>query len=262
MPRRTTIKGRLRLAALGGTLVWASLVQAAAPVEDRTVSNSPRLADLFYKMQQMQQEIMELRGQVEEQSYRIKRLEKQRLEDYRSLDKRMQQSRKSSSGQSKKSTASAAPIVVAPKPAASAGSASSSSKSTSTSASSSEREAYQQAFQLLKKQKLPEAESAFKDFLREYPDGKYSSNAYYWLGELYLTSDKLSQARKTFSVLVERYPDYRKTPDSTFKLAKIYYQQGDKQQSEQLLKKIVRQYDQSSPSTVKQANAYLDKHFR
>lgn len=268
-PRRLTAV----CACLGLALAGAAYGQTAAPVEDRyatgNVSNNPRLADLFYQMQQMQQEIMELRGQLEEQAYRIKRLEQQRLEDYQNLDRRLQQggSSRSSSSYTSKSSSSASKAATAG--AATAGAAAaSSSKSTKSSSSATksksqlEREAYQQAFQLLKKQKLKEAELAFKDYLADYPDGQYASNSYYWLGELYLTADNQAQARKTFSTLVQRYPDYRKTPDATFKLARIYYQEGDKAKAEELLNKIVRDYGQTSPSTVKMANSYLDKYFR
>ena len=98
--------------------------------------------------------------------------------------------------------------------------------------------------------------------MRDYPSGQYSANAYYWLGELYLTDENLPSARKTFAILIERYPEYRKTPDSSFKLAKIYHQMGDDKKSEAMLKKILLDYGQRSPSTVTLANAYLDKHFR
>ena len=125
-----------------------------------------------------------------------------------------------------------------------------------------ERDAYQQAFQLLKKQELKQAQASFEKFVRDYPSGQYSANAYYWLGELYLTDENLSSARKTFTILIERYPEYRKTPDSSFKLAKIYHQMGDEKKSEAMLKKIQLDYGQRSPSTVTLANAYLDKHFR
>lgn len=249
-------------------LLWGTLAQAAAPVENRSGSQSGSNAELYYQMQQLQQEIMELRGQLEEQSYRLRRLEKQRLDDYKNIDKRLQESSKARTSSStrsssaKKSTASTAAAASAaastykPKPKPS------STAKTTKSASVSERDAYQQAFQQLKKQELKQAQSSFEQFLRDYPNGQYSANAYYWLGELYLTDENLPKARKTFSTLIEGYPDFRKTPDSSFKLAKIYHQMGDDQKAETLLKKIVTTYGQTSPSTVNLASAYLDKHFR
>lgn len=246
-----------------GTMVALMLsvafAHAAVPVEDRNRSakqGAPRTADLFYQMQQMQQEIMELRGQLEEQSYRVRRLEKQRLEDYESLEKRL---RENTQGRSSKSASpSVSSSIAAGKSRPKTSSASSSKKTAST----GERQAYQKGFQQLKKQQLDKAQVSFEAFIREYPDGQYTPNAYYWLGELYLTESNLPKARGTFGTLVKRYPDFRKTPESSFKLAKIYDQMGDQQKSKALLQKIVRDYGQKSPSTVSQASAYLDQHFR
>jgi tol-pal system protein YbgF len=251
--------------ALSVGLGAVSLLHAAAPVEERyggsqsrSSSGSPQVADLYYQVQQLQQEIMLLRGQLEEQSYRIRKLEKQRLEDYQNIDKRLQQSRRSASSKAPASTAKSASKVAPGSSKTTAARA----KPAQTTTSASERNDYQHAFQLLKKQELQQAQVAFEDFLRDYPNGQYSSNAYYWLGELYLTNENLPKARETFTTLVERYPDFRKTPDSSFKLAKIYHQLGDDKKSRAMLDKIVVDYRDSSPSTVKLANAYLDRYFR
>ena len=256
----------LSVPGLATLLLWGTMAQAAAPVENRS-SQSGSNADLYYQLQQLQQEIMELRGQLEEQSYRVRRLEKQRLEDYKSIDKRLLETSKARSSTSTRS--SSAKKATTSSAAASAAAASSASKPKSSSSSnrqkssgSGERDAYQAAFQQLKKQDLQQAQLSFENFVRDYPDGEYSASAHYWLGELYLTDENLPKARKTFSTLVERYPDYRKTPDSSFKLAKIYHQMGDDQKAEAMLKKIVTDYGQTSPSTVKLASAYLDKNFR
>jgi tol-pal system protein YbgF len=254
---------RTRRIVAGSIVVWALSVvlvaHAAPPVEERNRTaqqGSPRAADLFYQIQQLQQEIMELRGQLEEQSYRLRRLEKQRLEDYENLDKRL---REGSQGSSRGSSSAAANGSTASSKSESKSASSSSSKKV---ASSAERDAYQNAFQQLKKQQLDAAQVSFEAFISTYPDGQYTANAYYWLGELYLTESNLPKARGTFGTLVTRYPDFRKTPESSFKLAKIYDQMGDQQKSKSLLQKIVREYGQKSPSTVSQASAYLDEHFR
>ncbi len=251
----------LRLIA-GGLALWLlglPLAHAAAAAENRNRSNpqeTARLADLFYQIQQLQQEIMELRGQVEEQSYRVRRLEKQRLEDYENLDRRLREGAPGSSRATPSATSSSS--RTASKPAA----GSSQSASSKKTASATERAAYQQGFQQLKRQQLDQAQASFNAYIGEYPDGQYTANAYYWLGEVYLTKNDLPKAQAAFDKLVKRYPDYRKTPESSYKLATIYDQMGDEQKSKALLQKIVREYGEKSPTTVSQASAYLDKNFR
>jgi tol-pal system protein YbgF len=242
--------------------------QAAEPQGGKVTAR--QLSDLYQQVQQLQREMMELRGVVEEQSYRIRTLEKQRLEDYQNLDRRLQQSAGSAadagsssvSSQASSSTSSSASRRSSQRAAtgtAAAGSASTAGKSGDP---ASEREAYQQAFQLLKQQQLKQAELAYTRFLKDYPNGRYSANAHYWLGELYLTDDQLKEARDTFKTLINRYPSFRKTPESAFKLAKIYNQLGDATASEALLKKIVRDYRSAAPDTAKAANEYLQQNFR
>lgn len=209
--------------------------------------STAQLSQLYQQMQQLQREVMELRGMVEEQGYRIRRLEQQRVEDYQNLDRRLQE----------RGAAAAPdrPAAVPPQPAPKAA-------VPPPAASKSEREAYQAAFQLLKQQDLVKAEQAFSRFVADYPGGRYSANAYYWLGELYLTADNLSQARDTFRILVSRYPGFRKTPESSLKLAKLYDQLGDAAASQALLKKIASDYRTSAPETAAAASAYLQEHFR
>ena len=228
--------------------------------------NSQQMVDLYNQTQQLQREMMSLRGLVEEQAYQIRKLERQRLADYENLDRRLQAlgRGKSSAG----SVAAAGSPTSSTTPAAAgaiavgAAGAGSGSAAHSESAPAGEREAYQQAFQLLKQQKLPQAEQAYLQFLKDYPDGKYSSNAYYWLGELYLTDDNLTSARDTFDTLITRYPAFRKTPDSTYQLATVHQQLGDDEKAEELLHALVKDYAELSPDTVHRANDYLDKNFR
>lgn len=255
------------LSLLVSSVLYAPFSMAASQQGD-----SRQLTDLYSQLQQLEREMMDLRGLVEKQAYAIRKLEKQRLEDYQNLDKRIQEL--NGGGKSATRSTRTPSAVIAPSSAVAASTSTKSPakpKSTVTSKVSSsgsakskpgEREAYQQAFQLLKKQQLKQAELAYQQFLKDYPNGKYSSNAYYWLGELYLTDGNLPRAKATFSSLVQRYPAFRKTPESTYKLAVIYDQMGDKKKAEALLNKVAKDYRQTSPDAAKQANAYLSKHFR
>ena len=233
----------------GGALLWADGAAAQA--------SASQLSQMYQQMQQLQREVMELRGVVEEQGYRIRKLEKQRIDDYQNLDRRLQEQ---GAAAPRPAQESKPPPSAAAESAAAAGAAA--GAAAAKSAGSSEREAYQAAFQLLKQQDFKRAEQAFSRFVADYPNGRYSANAYYWLGELYLTGNNLSQARDTFRILVSRYPSFRKTPESSFKLAKIYHQLGDATAAETLLTRIAADYRTSSPETAKAASEYLQEHFR
>ena len=72
-------------------LVLAQSDLANNPVEEADgfqPVESGRLSELFYRIQVLQQELKELRGTIEEQSYLIKRLERSQKEQYIDLDGR------------------------------------------------------------------------------------------------------------------------------------------------------------------------------
>ena len=68
--------------ALAGSSLRAQ-ESSAQPGESR------RLAELFYQLQVLQQEVQELRGLVEEQGYQIKRMARDQQEQYIDLDRRV-----------------------------------------------------------------------------------------------------------------------------------------------------------------------------
>ena len=45
-------------------------------------------AELYYQLQLLQQEVQELRGLVEQQSFELRQLKQQRMDDYLDLDRR------------------------------------------------------------------------------------------------------------------------------------------------------------------------------
>ena len=243
----------LRIVATNG-IVLITLACASSLHAQSASLKTQQLAEMYHQMQQLQREVMELRGVVEEQAYRIRKLERQRVADYQSLDQRLQAMGAATAAGS---AATAAPkMTVVDTAAAIVPSAS------AASAAAAEEAAYKSAFALLKKQQLAEAEGAFRQYLEDYPTGKFSGNAYYWLGELNLTQDNLLAASDAFGTLVDRYPKHRKVPESTYKLAMIHQRQGQSAEAEALLNKIVSEYSALSPPTVNKANNYLDKHFR
>ena len=221
-------------------------------------------AELFYKIQQLEQDIMSLRGIVEEQDHQLRRLSKQRLDDYVNLDKRI----------SALSGGSAIPSSNYSRPQAQPASARSATRVSPAVAPSaaaalptlpsgdpgSEKAAYQAAYDLVKRQEFDSALSAFKDFVLLYPKGEYAANAYYWLGELHLYSADLNKAIVEFTKVVEQYPRHRKAADALFKLGKAHHVRGDVQTSRIMLNRVISDY--GSSSSAKLARDYLGNELR
>jgi tol-pal system protein YbgF len=201
-------------------------------------AESSRFAELFYQLQVLQQEVQELRGMVEEQSHQLSRLARDQQEQYLDLDRRMQAVR--GGGQAASATASASGVAPAGEPAL---------------AGASERDAYSAAFEQMRQRQFDESIRSFQAFVRNYPNGAYTANAFYWLGELYLAQNDNEQARQSFVQVVNLYPDHQKVPDALYKLGVVYHRLGDLTRAREYLTRVRDRHPGSSAAGL--AQTYL-----
>lgn len=243
-------------------LIGASFSMAAVPVEDiqdRTPLTTspmrptaealspiaaPPLAepvDSYTKLQLLQEEVMQLRGLVEELAYEVKLLKQRQMDDYMDLDRRL------SVGIPADSIAATSPPVVSPITAA----------PLANGADNAEVQSYSNAYNLLKASQVNESVAAFKQHIEDYPTGTYTPNCHYWLGEIYVLQNQLEDARQSFTMVAENYPAHRKASDATFKLGKVYHLLGDMKKAKIHLQKVAA----GSSTTAKLAQKYLDENF-
>jgi tol-pal system protein YbgF len=207
------------------------------------------LGNLFYQIQQLQQEVMRLNGKVEEQANELRKLKEQSLERYVDLDKRLSGAVTTTAGPAP--SASTAPSGAA----AIAGS--------SAVEQPGEGESYRAAYALVRGQQFNDAIAAFQKFLRDYPDGKYAANAHYWLGELFLVvqPQDLEASRQSFTLLLDQYPDNNKAPDAMYKLGKVYFLKGNRERSREYMDRVISEYGSSGSSAVKLARDFIAENY-
>ncbi|MEM8499470.1 MAG: tol-pal system protein YbgF [Pseudomonadota bacterium] len=244
------------LIGASGLLITALLAQAifAQQVVESRQSRNASNADLFFKIQSLEQEVMGLRGQVEEQAHQIRKLSKQRREDYIDLDKRISNMTRGSAAPAGSYAANRSPSVAPSVPTASVGTA----ISEGSGDPAMEQGSYQAAYDLVKRQKFKEATSAFQDFILLYPNGTYAPNAHYWLGELYLYDANLDNAIQEFETVVQRYPQHRKAPDALYALGKAHHVRGDAQTARIMLNRVLSDYSRTGGSTLNKARDYIN----
>jgi tol-pal system protein YbgF len=73
---------------------------------------------------------------------------------------------------------------------------------------------YQNAYDLLILGRNREAIVEFDKFLVKYPDGTYTDNAHYWLGEANYVERQFNEAIDRFNVVIFQFPGSRKVPDA------------------------------------------------
>ena len=209
--------------------------------------NAPasRGTELLLVVQQLQDEVRALRGQIEQQDYRLKQMERQQLDRYRDLDRRI------SSLSSAPQTAASADAVRndnAAAPTVASGSTTSTSKPEMVQADAApgDAEAYRAAFGLVRERNFPKAADAFEQFIKDYPQSARLPNAYYWLGEINLAEQKPEMARESFMQVITNFADHRKAPDAAYKLGIVYDQLGDSKKSNEYLDMVITKYPDSS----------------
>lgn len=229
--------------AQGGRTTTAydtAVVPDAAPVTDP----AQNYGEILYQLQLLQREVMTLRGQMEEQGHQLRQLKEQSLERYVDLDRRFSEGGGgSSTGRTETPVSTGATSTAVELPG--------------------EADAYRAAYSEVRSQQFADAVVAFKQFLKDYPDGRYAPNAHYWLGELYLviTPQELESARQSFTLLLEQYPDNSKIPDTLYKLGRVYFQKGNPDKARQYLDRLIREYGSTNSSAVKLARDFISENY-
>ena len=204
---------------------------------EQQMSNQ-QLMDIPGQIQTLQQQIEKLQGQIQLQNHELGKL---KLE--------VANIHKTKPAMANASQANAAPVqqadttttqTVATPPA-------------SGSNFLSDQSTYQAAYNLIAATKYPDAITALNNYLQKFPNGQYASNAYYWLGELYLLQNNDAAAMTDFKTVISQYPASNKYPDAMLKLGLIYYDNGQLIKAKNQLQKVVKLYPNTAVSRLASA---------
>jgi tol-pal system protein YbgF len=253
--RRTALCGVVLVTALGAGCastrpeddpiqVKLNDLDARVARMERIISNQS-LVDLAQHLDQVQNDVRQLRGRIEELEYNNEAAKKQQRDLYNDLDKRINAlgggghgggsastTSPSSGDASAASTGSAAPVP----PGGGLADAGNSG------ANSEEQTVYAQSFDALKAGSYSTAITGFKDFLSNYPSSPLAENAQYWLGEAYYVSRDFDSASGAFRNVTTKYPNARKAPDALLKLGYTQLEQKKVGEGRATLQQVVQKY--------------------
>ena len=109
---------------------------------------------------------------------------------------------------------------------------------------------YKNAFTLLKQGKYEDSIVAFGSFLQIHPDSKYVPNAQYWLAEANYVSRRYPQALLEFYKVIDKYPTSSKIADARLKLAFTYYELEQYEEARVGLTRLRAQFPNSSVASL------------
>lgn len=229
------------------------------------------LLDMLVRLEELQKEVQELRGSVEIQTHETEGIKQRQRDLYLDIDRRLQQLESSGiktappasmSGISPApNRATAPPVTGGVSPAMVSGPSNTKRPLESASASVdmeqnvdslAEQSAYQGAFNLLKEGRYDEAINEFSAFLSRYPNGQFSGNAQYWLGEANYVTHRFPAAVEEFNKVLVAYPDSNKVPDAMLKLGFSYYELTDWEHTNTILNQLVQRFPDSTAAQLAQ----------
>jgi len=211
------------------------------------------MGQLFTQLQQMQDDISRLRGQLEVQENEIRQLKQEGLDRYQDLDGRISQlssapaagaGAAAGAAQNGAIAADTTPTPPAPTAAPAA--------SNEPGDPAKEKLYYDAAFDLIKAKDFDKASQAFNAFLRKYPNSQYAGNAQYWLGEVNLAKGDLQAAGQAFARVSQAYPTSNKVPDSLYKLAGVEQKLGRTDRAKGMYQQVISQYPGTSAAQLAQ----------
>ena len=212
--------------------------------EEPSLNNQSQV-ELLDKIQGMQQDLQELRGQLEMQSHELKVLKDQQLTFYNDLDARLRQT-PSTEANTKHLSEGSSPspsreLTVNPTQAPSLTTVTAPTFSTHHNPAD-EQISYMAAYELVKNKQFDDAIHAMHAFITQYPNGGYTANAQYWLGELYMVKKNYPEAIQHFEVVLNQYPTSSKTAASLLKIGYALASSGKESEAKQKLYQVVKNY--------------------
>jgi len=120
-----------------------------------------------------------------------------------------------------------------------------------------EKNAYTAAYLAWKSGRYDEAANAFNKQLDLYPNGEYSDQAWYWLGETRFAQHDYYRALNAFKYVADHYPDSVKHAAALLKLGQISESQNHWQQSALYYKRLIR--DHADSDLAEQARKALGR---
>lgn len=227
--------------------------------------------DNLNKIEVLQQELQDLRGQVEEQSYQLKLLAKKQFNSCNAFNKNkaisdQEQQTDNNSFEDQRENVDQNSKSISDININNSDNYPENNDQESLgdeiiiddSASLTENDKYNQAYSALLDNQASEAAVFFANFLWEFPQSKHVPDVYFWLGEINLTKweeDKsnniaLESAIQNFDKIVSLHYEHDKAKDAMLKLALIAEQKSELKNAKNYYEKIINDFPNTSSASI------------
>jgi tol-pal system protein YbgF len=206
---------------------------------DQVFSKNQSLQGLSQRIDDLQDQLNKIRGEVEVLEHGQDLSEKQQRDLYQDLDKRLQKLEMGLGGGAAPSAGTAPAASSAAPPAAAA-----------PTAGGADEAAYQKSFDQLKKGRFSEAIKGFKVFVKQYPSSPLAPNAEFWTGEAYYQMSDFETALASFRKAIKDYPQSPKTSDAMLKVGYCQYELKQWKSARETLNTVVQKFPGTSAANL------------
>lgn len=247
------MKTRFKMSSL------ALVLTLSAPIAVANTANGVSAnvaADLLYQLEMLQQEVSQLRGQVEQQNYELSKLKSLSKERYIDLDKRLSTLSTQAAPAMLNNSTQTAVATNNPVSGQQAGGGNSSVKSLAAAPvkleepSADAKAAYNSAYALVRERNFEGAQTSLRAFAEKYPNNTLTGNAHYWLGELALVLGNQGEALVQFKIVQDSFSGHSKVPDAIYKLGIVNDQLGNKTLAKDSLNRVVTNFPDSNAAAL------------
>ncbi|HUW27347.1 MAG TPA: tol-pal system protein YbgF [Sulfuriferula sp.] len=192
--------------------------------------------NLLSEVEALQSQVRRLRGDVDVQSNAISVTQKRQNDLYMDLDTRLRNLAHTDSSPATP-PANATPDKPAPAVALPADHGNSARD-------------YEAALNQFKAGNYSAAITAFKGFIKTYPDNPLAPSAQYWIGNAYFSIKDYKTAIAQQKILIASHPDSPKAPDAMLNISSAQLELGDLAAARKTLEALVAKYPDSSASAL------------
>ncbi len=189
-------------------------------VEEQHRQSISSLLDLQIQLETQATELRKLNGQNEEWAHSLQDVEKRQKDFYVDLDARISQLELN---QQKPDTSRAADNKASGTPVG-------------------ENKVFEAAYGLYKAENYAGAATAFRDFLRQFPQSVHEANVYYWMGNAYFLTRDYANSLESYQNLSNKFQDHPRLADAMLNMAECQLALKNKTSAKKTLKQITVQF--------------------
>ncbi len=240
-------------------LLWLTMpqLQAGSKTDQRLERLERRVShitDLTLEVEGLKRENRRLQGKVEELQHHVENLQRKQRELYLDVDDRLSRLQSGAPAAASKPAVPGADALrpvkpvkkVEPKPVTPPVS------TVPPGDPAREEAAYAAAYDLLRpeQRRYQEAIQAFELFIQQYPNGKFTDNARYWLGEANYVTQNNEAALAAFRQVLEYHARSPKVPGALLKIGYIEDAMGDEAAARVSLQRVIDDYPTTSAASM------------